>query len=87
MNDEEGVAVAISPVQMVAILHRKTVSEGETWSNRLWGGLGAQMIARLTAPKAPARASIFLNTRHAELLISEVLSAKRYQIESALKYM
>ncbi|WP_414148405.1 RNase A-like domain-containing protein [Erwinia sp. BNK-24-b] len=215
MNDEEGVAVAISPVQMVAILHRKTVSEGETWSNRLWGGLGvvggviesfgagalcivpeptmlskagcvivgthsldtiktsldqvitgrksqtataqltklaaeqfgadtataykvgvtvdllvplafasaagavriasvysgrirlvdnesaalghtiarhiglsqAQMIARLTAPKAPARASTFLNTRHAELLISEVLSAKRYQIESALKYM
>lgn len=40
MSDEEGVLIAISPVQMAAILHRKTVSEGETWSNRLWGGLG-----------------------------------------------
>ncbi|MFU9137120.1 hypothetical protein [Erwinia tasmaniensis] len=40
MNDEEGVSIAISPVQMAAILHIKTVSEGETWSNRLWGGLG-----------------------------------------------
>ncbi|MBL7634909.1 RNase A-like domain-containing protein [Atlantibacter hermannii] len=40
MSDEEGVSIAISPVQIAAILHRKTVSEGETWSNRLWGGLG-----------------------------------------------
>ena len=39
MKDEEGISIAISPVQMAAILHRKTVSEGETWSNRLWGGL------------------------------------------------
>lgn len=215
MDDEEGVSIAISPVQMAAILHRKTVSEGETWSNRLWGGLGVvggvvesfgaaalcvvpeptmlskagcvavgahsldtiktslnqvitgresqtataqlaklaaeqlgtdtataykvgvtvdllvplafagaagaarvasiysgrirlvqheggelghtiarhigqtpeQMVARLKAPRAPARASTFLSTRHAEMLVSEVLSAKRYQIESALKYM
>lgn len=40
MNNEEGVTIAISPVQMAAILHRKTLSEGETWSNRLWGSLG-----------------------------------------------
>ncbi len=46
-----------------------------------------EMIARLQAPRAPARASTFLNIRHAELLISEVLSLKRFQIESALKYM
>ncbi|MBP2168351.1 hypothetical protein J2125_001543 [Erwinia toletana] len=215
MNENEGLTLAVSPVQMAAILHKKTVSEGETWSNRLWGGLGVvggvvesfgagalcvvpeptmitkagcvvvgahsldtirtslnqvitgresqtataelaklaaeqlgadaataykvgvtvdllvplafasaagaariasvysgrirlaeheggalghtisrhvgqtseQLIARLTAPSAPTRASTFLNTRHAELLISEVLTLKRFQIENALKYM
>ncbi|RRZ88544.1 RNase A-like domain-containing protein [Erwinia sp. 198] len=215
MSDEQGVMIAISPVQMVAIVNAKTVSEGEIWNNRLWGGLNliggvvesfgagalcvvpeptmlskagcvvvgahsldtiktslnqiitgrksqtatsqlaklaaeqfgadsataykvgvtvdlivpfafasaagaariasvysgrvrlaeheggalghtiarhigqtpAQMIARLSAPRAPARASTFFNTRHAELLISEVLSIKRFQIQSALKYM
>ena len=40
MASEEGVSIAISPVQIAAILHKKTLSEGETWSNRLWGGLG-----------------------------------------------
>lgn len=40
MASEEGVSIAISPVQMAAILYKKTLSEGETWSNRLWGGLG-----------------------------------------------
>ncbi|WP_313667940.1 hypothetical protein [Atlantibacter sp.] len=40
MSTEKGISIAISPVQMAAILHRKTVSEGEAWSNRLWGGLG-----------------------------------------------
>jgi len=215
MASEEGVSIAISPVQMAAILHKKTLSEGETWSNRLWGGLGIvggvvesfgagvlcvvpeptmlskagcvvvgahsldtirtslnqvitgresqtataqlaklaaeqlgadsataykvgvtvdllvpfafasaagaarvasvysgriklmeheggalghtiarhvgqtteQMIARLAASRAPARASTFLNKQHAELLISETLSVKRFQIENALKYM
>ncbi|WP_267436561.1 RNase A-like domain-containing protein [Erwinia psidii] len=46
-----------------------------------------QMIARLTGPKAPARASTFYSLRHAELLISDTLSVKRYQIMGALKYM
>lgn len=40
MNDDEGLVVAVSPVQMATILRRKNVSAGETFSNRLWGGLG-----------------------------------------------
>ncbi|QKJ87981.1 hypothetical protein PMPD1_3048 [Paramixta manurensis] len=40
MNQDEGLTVALSPVQMTAILRRKNVSSGETMSNRLWGGLG-----------------------------------------------
>ena len=215
MNDEKGVSIAISPVQMAAILHRKTVSEGETRSNRLWGGLGLvggvvesfgagalcvvpeptmlskagcvvvgahsldtirtslnqvisgresqtataqlaklaaeqpgadsataykvgvtvdllvplafasaagaarvasvysgrirlaeheggalghtiarhvgltseQMIARLTAPRAPIRVSSFYSVKQAELVISELMSVKRSQLGSALKYM
>lgn len=215
MNEDEGLIFALSPVQIAAIVRRKTVSQGETFSNRLWGGLGVvggvaeifgagvlcivpeptmitkagcvvvgahsldtlnaslkqlwtgrktetataqlaeiaagelgsdsatsykvglivdlavpfifasaagaarvasvcsgrirlmeheggtlghtvarhigqtdeQLIARLVAPKAPTRASTFYNIRHAELLISDALSVKSYQIESALKYM
>lgn len=215
MNEDKGLTFALSPVQMAAIVRRKTVSQGETLSNRLWGGLGIvdgvaeifgagvlcivpeptmitkagcvvvgahsldtlnaslkqvwtgrktetataqlaeiaavklgvdsstaykvgltvdlavpfifasaagaarvasvysgrirlmeheggtlghtiarhigqtdeQMIARLGVPKAPARASTFYNIRHAELLISDALSVKGHQIESALKYM
>lgn len=40
MNDDDGLTLAISPVQLAAILRRGTVSEGETLSNRLWGGVG-----------------------------------------------
>ncbi|WP_242455707.1 hypothetical protein [Pantoea agglomerans] len=40
MNEDEGLTFALSPVQMAAIVRRKTVSQGETLSNRLWGGLG-----------------------------------------------
>ena len=40
MQTQDGLTVTISPVQMAAILRGKTVSEGETMSNRLWGGLG-----------------------------------------------
>ena len=40
MHEDEGLTVTLSPVQMAAILHGKTISEGETMSNRLWGGLG-----------------------------------------------
>lgn len=40
MQTQDGLTVMISPVQMAAILRGKTVSEGETMSNRLWGGLG-----------------------------------------------
>lgn len=40
MTDDDGLTVALSPVQLAAILRRGTVSEGETLSNRLWGGVG-----------------------------------------------
>lgn len=51
------------------------------------GQTDEQMIARLVAPKAPARVSTFHNIRHAELLISDALSVKSHQVVSALKYM
>ncbi|NIF03380.1 hypothetical protein F3J38_25590 [Pantoea sp. Acro-805] len=40
MNDDNGLKVAISPVQLAAVLSDKSISEGETLSNRLFGGLG-----------------------------------------------
>lgn len=40
MTDDDGLTVALSPVQLAAIIRRGTVSEGETLSNRLWGGVG-----------------------------------------------
>ncbi|NUU68155.1 hypothetical protein HQN64_18875 [Enterobacteriaceae bacterium BIT-l23] len=40
MTDDSGVRMALSPVQLAAVLTDKSVSEGETLSNRLWGGLG-----------------------------------------------
>ncbi|MBP2200341.1 hypothetical protein JOJ88_005882 [Pantoea cypripedii] len=40
MDNEYGIKVALSPVQMAAVLSDKSISEGETLSNRLFGGLG-----------------------------------------------
>lgn len=40
MDNSSGVRIALSPVQLAAVLSDKSVSEGETLSNRLWGGLG-----------------------------------------------
>ncbi|QTF09956.1 hypothetical protein HC231_20065 [Brenneria izadpanahii] len=40
MDNNSGVRIALSPVQLAAVLSDKSVSEGETLSNRLWGGLG-----------------------------------------------
>lgn len=40
MDNEDGVRVILSPVQLAALLSDKSVSEGETLSNRLYGGLG-----------------------------------------------
>lgn len=37
---EEGLSIALSPVQLAAILTNSSISEGETFSNRLWGGVG-----------------------------------------------
>ncbi|PTA87237.1 hypothetical protein CWM66_27215 [Kosakonia sp. H7A] len=40
MDNEYGLRVAMSPVQMAAVLSDRSISEGETLSNRLYGGLG-----------------------------------------------
>lgn len=40
MDNENGVRVVLSPVQLAALLSDKSVSEGESLSNRLFGGLG-----------------------------------------------
>ncbi|SMP80990.1 hypothetical protein SAMN02744783_04777 [Serratia sp. CC22-02] len=40
MAIEEGLKVAFSPVQLAAVMSNKSVTEGETLSNRLFGGLG-----------------------------------------------
>lgn len=40
MISNEGLQVALSPVQLAAVISDSTVTEGETWSNRLMGGAG-----------------------------------------------
>lgn len=40
MSETNGLRIALSPVQLAATLSEKSISEGETLSNRLWGGLG-----------------------------------------------
>lgn len=40
MNDGQGLKIALSPVQLAAVLSDHNVSEGETSGNRLSGGLG-----------------------------------------------
>lgn len=38
--DDGGMRIVMSPVQLAAVLSDKTVTEAETLSNRLLGGLG-----------------------------------------------
>ena len=38
MISNEGLQVALSPVQLAAVMSDSTVTEGETWGNRLMGG-------------------------------------------------
>lgn len=40
MNDGQGLRIAISPVQLASVLSDRSVSEGDTAGNRLYGGLG-----------------------------------------------
>lgn len=40
MATEEGLRVVLSPVQLAAVMSDRSVTEGETLSNRLFGGLG-----------------------------------------------
>ncbi|MGQ8774880.1 hypothetical protein ACUTQ5_10740 [Serratia sp. NA_112.1] len=50
---DDGLVVALSPVQLAAVISDKSVTEGETLSNRLWGSLelvlGALEMAGATA--------------------------------------
>ena len=40
---DDGIKIVMSPVQLAAVLSDKSVTEGETLSNRLYGGLGLVM--------------------------------------------
>jgi hypothetical protein len=40
MDSDQGIKIILSPVHLAALLSDKSVSEGETLSNRLYGGLG-----------------------------------------------
>lgn len=40
MANEDELRIALSPVQLAAVLSDESVTEGETLSNRLLGGLG-----------------------------------------------
>lgn len=40
MDESNGLKIALSPVQMAAVLSDRDISEGETLSNRIYGGLG-----------------------------------------------
>ncbi|QHA89511.1 hypothetical protein [Serratia rhizosphaerae] len=40
MANEEGLNIVLSPVQLAAAMSDRSVTEGETLSNRLFGGLG-----------------------------------------------
>lgn len=37
---DDGIKIVISPVQLAAVLTDSSVTDGETLSNRLYGGLG-----------------------------------------------
>jgi len=39
INDTDGVRVVMSSAQLAAVLSRQSISQTETVSNRLWGGL------------------------------------------------
>ena len=39
MSDNSQLQVALSPVQLAAVLSERSISEGETLSNRIWGGV------------------------------------------------
>ncbi|EOC9245185.1 hypothetical protein ACJCF9_003422 [Enterobacter cloacae] len=53
--EESGMTVVMSPVQLAAVLSDKSVTEAETLSNRLLGGLGVLPGAVETDNKLLAR--------------------------------
>jgi len=57
VEEEQGLRIALSPVQLAAVLSDRSVSEGESASNRISGGLGlAGGNVRCMRPVRGARA-------------------------------
>ncbi|WP_329601745.1 hypothetical protein [Paraburkholderia antibiotica] len=70
VNNEDGVRVVLSSAQLAAVLSRQSISESETLSNRLWGGLqivggvlemvGAAALCALPDPTMASKAGCIL---------------------------
>lgn len=85
--------VVMSPVQLAAVLSDKSVTEAETLSNRLLGGLGVllgavetdnELLARFEQNKRLIMSSTFKNLNVAESVISRAIYYKRANIKSLL---
>lgn len=83
---EDGLTIAISPVQLAAILSNQPISEGETAANRLWGSLkllggslemvGAAALLLMPEPTMASKASGAALAVHG----SDTLSAGLWQV-------
>ena len=91
--EESGMTVVMSPVQLAAVLSDKSVTEAETLSNRLLGGLGVlpgavetdnELLARFEQNKRPIMSSTFKNLNVAESVISRAIYYNRANIKSLL---
>lgn len=90
--EESGMTVVMSPVQLAAVLSDKSVTEAETLSNRLLGGLafyGAvetdnELLARFEQNKRLIMSSTFKNLNVAESVISRAIYYNRANIKSLL---
>ncbi|MCI1182999.1 hypothetical protein L8Q72_12740 [Enterobacter cloacae] len=91
--EESGMTVVMSPVQLAAVLSDKSVTEAETLSNRLLGGLGVlpgavetdnELLARFEQNKRLIMSSTFKNLNVAESVISRAIYYNRANIKSLL---
>ncbi|HCM9560404.1 TPA: hypothetical protein N5O13_003493 [Enterobacter cloacae subsp. cloacae] len=91
--EESGMTVVMSPVQLAAVLSDKSVTEAETLSNRLLGGLGVllgavemdnELLARFEQNKRLIMSSTFKKLNVAESVISRAIYYNRSNIKSLL---
>ena len=83
---KEGLTIAISPVQLAAILSDQPISDSETAANRLWGGIkflagslemvGAGALLLLPEPTLASKAGGLALAAHG----SDTLSAGLWQV-------